>query len=84
MTFADLELHPALLAALPASLHTPTRIQQSAIPPGLAGQDVLALARTGSGKTLAFGLPLLQRVKPDEPRVQGLVLVPTRELAAQA
>lgn len=83
MTFNELALDPALLAALPADLHTPTRIQQLAIPAALAGQDLLALAQTGSGKTLAFGLPLLQRLDSTSDRVQGLVLVPTRELATQ-
>ncbi|MCH7373056.1 DEAD/DEAH box helicase [Aeromonas sp. MR16] len=83
MTFNELALAPALLAALPADLHTPTRIQQLAIPAALAGQDLLALAQTGSGKTLAFGLPLLQRLDSTSDRVQGLVLVPTRELATQ-
>ncbi|XLU06266.1 ATP-dependent RNA helicase RhlE [Aeromonas sp. DSM 116730] len=83
MTFNELHLDPALLAALPAELHTPTRIQQLAIPAALKGQDLLALAQTGSGKTLAFGLPLLQGLDSASDRVQGLVLVPTRELAAQ-
>ncbi|MGN4934931.1 DEAD/DEAH box helicase [Aeromonas rivipollensis] len=83
MTFNELHLDPALLAALPAELHTPTRIQQLAIPAALKGQDLLALAQTGSGKTLAFGLPLLQGLDATSDRVQGLVLVPTRELATQ-
>lgn len=83
MTFSELTLAPALLAALPATLQHPTRIQQLAIPAALAGQDLLALAQTGSGKTLAFGLPLLQRLDSASDRVQGLVLVPTRELALQ-
>ncbi|MGL6567541.1 DEAD/DEAH box helicase, partial [Aeromonas dhakensis] len=83
MTFDQLALVPALLAALPANLQHPTRVQQLAIPAALAGRDLLALARTGSGKTLAFGLPLLQRLDPALAEVQGLVLVPTRELAVQ-
>ncbi|AVP91899.1 DEAD/DEAH box helicase [Aeromonas rivipollensis] len=83
MTFNELHLDPALLAALPAELHTPTRIQQLAIPAALKGQNLLALAQTGSGKTLAFGLPLLQGLDSASDRVQGLVLVPTRELATQ-
>ena len=83
MTFSELDLNPALLAALPATLQTPTRVQQLAIPVVLAGRDLLALAQTGSGKTLAFGLPLLQRLDPASSLVQGLVLVPTRELATQ-
>lgn len=83
MTFDELSLAPALLAVLPAELHTPTRIQQLAVPAALTGRDLLALAQTGSGKTLAFGLPLLQRLDGASDRVQGLVLVPTRELATQ-
>ena len=83
MTFDQLALAPALLAALPTNLQHPTRVQQLAIPAVLAGRDLLALARTGSGKTLAFGLPLLQRLDPALAEVQGLVLVPTRELAVQ-
>ncbi|QFI56104.1 DEAD/DEAH box helicase [Aeromonas simiae] len=83
MTFEQLDLSPALLAALPTALQHPTQVQQLAIPAVLAGRDLLALARTGSGKTLAFGLPLLARLDPAQPSVQGVVLVPTRELAAQ-
>ncbi|MGL5325500.1 MAG: DEAD/DEAH box helicase, partial [Aeromonas sp.] len=83
MTFDELALAPALLAALPTDLKHPTRVQQLAIPAALAERDLLALARTGSGKTLAFGLPLLQRLDPAISKVQGVVLVPTRELAAQ-
>lgn len=83
MTFDQLALAPALLAALPTGLKQPTRVQQLAVPAILAGHDLLALARTGSGKTLAFGLPLLQQLDPSQPVVQGVVLVPTRELAAQ-
>ena len=63
---------------------TPTPVQIDAIPPALAGRDVLACAMTGSGKTAAFVLPILQRIV-DEPRgvTRALVLTPTRELAAQ-
>src|SRR5579864_572977 len=62
----------------------PTPIQLQAIPPGLAGRDVLACAMTGSGKTAAFLLPILQRLS-DKPAgtTRALVLTPTRELAAQ-
>jgi ATP-dependent RNA helicase RhlE len=87
MTFPSLGLSPALLAALQHLGHSsPTPIQQVAIGPALAGQDVLGSAQTGSGKTLAFALPLLQRLQANTSRVrpaQALVLVPTRELAAQ-
>src|SRR5215468_9457896 len=62
----------------------PTPVQQDAIPPALAGRDVLACAMTGSGKTAAFLLPIMQRFLPKRRRVtRALVLTPTRELAAQ-
>jgi len=64
-------------------IDTPTPIQECAIPPLLEGRDVVGQARTGSGKTLAFGIPLLEMIEPDNHWVQALVLVPTRELAAQ-
>ncbi|MBR9988579.1 MAG: DEAD/DEAH box helicase [Gemmatimonadetes bacterium] len=62
----------------------PTPVQADAIPPALAGRDVLACAMTGSGKTAAFLLPIMQRLK-DRPtgRTRALILSPTRELAAQ-
>jgi len=83
MTFTQLNLSPALLAALPTGLTKPTEIQCLAIPEALTGSDILALAQTGSGKTLAFGLPLLQSVDPKLGHIQALVIVPTRELAIQ-
>jgi superfamily II DNA/RNA helicase len=76
-----------LIRALAHCFATPTPIQAGAIPPILQGRDVLVSAPTGSGKTAAFGLPLLQhcqRYPLSRPRVlRGLILVPTRELAAQ-
>ena len=61
----------------------PTPIQAQAIPELLDGNDVVGVAQTGSGKTLAFGLPMVERIDPDEQEVQAIVLVPTRELAQQ-
>jgi ATP-dependent RNA helicase DeaD len=58
-------------------------IQAQAIIPLLEGKDVIGQARTGTGKTAAFGVPMVERLKPEIRRVQGLVLVPTRELAVQ-
>ena len=88
MSFASLNLIPALLKALEAAGHEqPTPIQASAIPAMLAGRDVMACAQTGTGKTAAFLLPTLQRLEAHRapagrgPRV--LVLTPTRELATQ-
>ncbi len=86
MSFASLGLTPALLRAVrEQGYHAPTAIQSAALPPILAGADVLALAQTGSGKTAAFVLPLLQRLvaSPPRPGPRALVLAPTRELAAQ-
>ncbi len=85
MPFSGLKLHPDLLKGIRELGFTrPTPIQQAAIPPALAGRDVLACAMTGSGKTAAFLLPILNRLI-DRPRgvTRALVITPTRELAAQ-
>jgi len=87
MSFSTLGLSPSLLQALEAAgFGAPLPIQSEAVPPALAGRDVVAVAQTGSGKTLAFALPILQRLS-EVPGARGpvraLVLVPTRELAAQ-
>ncbi|MCK5113151.1 MAG: DEAD/DEAH box helicase [Phycisphaerae bacterium] len=99
MQFEDLRLIKPLLQAIRAKGYdTPTPIQEKAIPPLLEGKDMFGCAQTGTGKTAAFALPVLQklygnvaeskanhkggRVKPFRP-IRGLVLTPTRELAAQ-
>jgi superfamily II DNA/RNA helicase len=86
--FALPGLSPPLLRAMrEAGYSAATAIQAAAIPPALAGRDVLGSAATGSGKTAAFILPILQwfdRAPPERPRaLRALILVPTRELAAQ-
>jgi ATP-dependent RNA helicase DeaD len=84
--FADLALRPELLRALEAlGYEEPTPIQREAIPPLLAGRDLLGQAATGTGKTAAFALPVLQRLDQDgRPAAPtALVLAPTRELAVQ-
>ncbi len=85
MSFSSFNLHPELLRAVDAMGFTaPTPIQRDAIPPGMAGRDVLACAVTGSGKTAAFLLPILHRLAGRRRGVtRVLVLTPTRELAAQ-
>jgi ATP-dependent RNA helicase RhlE len=88
MTFLSLGLNPdTVRGAQELGFTQPTAIQLQAIPAILNGSDVRALAHTGSGKTLAFALPILQRLQASQKltplRVQVLVLVPTRELAAQ-
>jgi ATP-dependent RNA helicase RhlE len=83
--FSGLKLHPDLLKGIKELGFTrPTPIQEASIPPALAGRDVLACAMTGSGKTAAFLLPILHKLI-SRPRgvTRGLVLTPTRELAAQ-
>jgi ATP-dependent RNA helicase RhlE len=80
-----LKLHPSLLKAIKElGFVKPTPIQTDAIPPAMAGKDLLACASTGSGKTAAFLLPIIQALI-EKPRrtTRGLVLTPTRELAAQ-
>ena len=83
--FTKFGLRPELMKAIEAlQFHEPTPVQYEAIPQVLQGRDVLVSAQTGTGKTLAFVLPMLQRMldKP-LPGVTALVLLPTRELAAQ-
>ena len=85
MPFAALKLHPSLLKAIRELGFTrPTPIQAEAIPPALAGRDILACAMTGSGKTAAFLLPILHKLIGERRgTTRALVLAPTRELAAQ-
>jgi len=84
-TFSDLGVSPELVTRLRAlGLTTPFPIQAATIPDALAGRDVCGRAPTGSGKTLAFGLTIASRCSGAAPRrPHALVLVPTRELAAQ-
>jgi ATP-dependent RNA helicase RhlE len=89
MSFSELGLTPSLCVPLARlGYEQPTPIQNRAIPVVLTGTDLFARAQTGTGKTAAFGLPMIQRIaarsdrgRPRHPR--GLILVPTRELAAQ-
>jgi len=85
MSFADLGVPSNLVQRLAnRGIHEAFPIQEVAIPDALAGRDVVGKAATGSGKTMAFGLPLLARITKARPRKPvGLILVPTRELAAQ-
>jgi len=85
LSFENFGFHPEIMAGVHASNYTdPTPIQTEAIPPVLAGRDVLALAQTGTGKTAAFALPILQRLRQGKGRrVRALILAPTRELAEQ-
>lgn len=93
MPFSSLGFSPALLPAFLRAIgdkgyRVPTAIQSQAIPAILLGRDVVGSAQTGSGKTAAFALPMLQQLAKNAPTgtprpTRGLILVPTRELAAQ-
>ena len=87
MQFKDLGLSAPILKALEEQgYEKPSPIQEKAIPPALAGRDVLGCAQTGTGKTCAFATPILQRLEavnsPKRP-IRALILTPTRELAIQ-
>ena len=87
MQFKDLGLNAPILKALEEQGYKkPSPIQEKAIPPALAGRDVLGCAQTGTGKTCAFAVPILQRLEaktgPKRP-IRALILTPTRELAIQ-
>ncbi len=84
MTFAELGISPEILEAIEVlGFETPSAIQEQAIPPALAGADVVGLSHTGSGKTLAFTIPALEKIDARLMQVQILCLAPTRELAVQ-
>ncbi len=82
--FTELGLSPDTLALIEElGFELPTPVQQQAIPPLLAGRDLIAQAPTGTGKTAAYGLPIAERLDEARLQAQALVLVPTRELAIQ-
>lgn len=85
VSFESLGLRPELLKAVDdLGFESPMPIQEKAIPVLLEGEkDFIGLAQTGTGKTAAFGLPLLNRINPENANVQGLILCPTRELCLQ-
>lgn len=87
ISFEQLKLIDPILRAIEAEgYESPSPIQQQAIPPVLAGRDLLGCAQTGTGKTAAFALPILQRLSAEQARSRDprvLVLAPTRELALQ-
>ena len=84
LSFRELGVSEPVVAVLAGnSIDRPFRIQELVLPDALAGLDVLARAPTGSGKTLAFALPIVERTMRSDACPTALVLVPTRELAAQ-
>jgi ATP-dependent RNA helicase RhlE len=81
--FHDLGITQSLLGAIDSLNYVePTPVQKQAIPFGIDGSDLIAIAQTGTGKTIAFGIPMIQRLAQN-PNGRGLVVVPTRELAHQ-
>jgi ATP-dependent RNA helicase RhlE len=83
-SFAELDLHPALLDAIrDAGYTSPTPIQREAIPLARKGRDLMGLAQTGTGKTVAFTMPILDRLIDGPRRTRALILTPTRELCVQ-
>jgi ATP-dependent RNA helicase DeaD len=82
--FTDLNLQPQLVQAVTElGFTSPTPIQTGVIPLMLDGRDIIGQAQTGTGKTAAFALPMIQTIQTGQKYIQGLVLVPTRELATQ-
>ena len=82
--FEDFYLSDEMLRALKdVGYVTPTPVQTSTIPLGMAGIDLIVQSQTGTGKTAAFGIPILEMVDPKPGRIDALVLAPTRELAKQ-
>lgn len=84
MRFSDLNLSSELLRAIDdMGFENPSEVQERTIPLILEGRDVLAQAQTGTGKTASFGIPMIEGIEENADDLQGLVLVPTRELARQ-
>ena len=84
MKFEELDIRPEIFRAVQdMGFEEATPIQAQAIPVVMTGVDMIGQAQTGTGKTAAFGIPLLQKVDPENRKVQALVLCPTRELAIQ-
>jgi ATP-dependent RNA helicase RhlE len=85
VNFTQFKLDPRLMAAVDRAGYTaPTPVQEAAIPPALAGHDMIGTAQTGTGKTAAFVLPILQKLlSGPRNRTRALIIAPTRELAEQ-
>lgn len=84
VNFEQLELcEPILRAVTEMGFEEASPIQAKAIPAQMEGLDIIGQAQTGTGKTAAFGIPLLQKIDPDNKKFQAIILCPTRELAIQ-
>lgn len=84
LRFEDMNISNEICrAVLDMGFEEATPIQSQAIPVILEGKDIIGQSQTGTGKTVAFGIPLLERINPEDRRLQALILCPTRELAIQ-
>ena len=84
LKFEDMNISNEIChAVLDMGFEEATPIQGQAIPIILEGRDIIGQSQTGTGKTAAFGIPLLERIQPNDRRLQALILCPTRELAIQ-
>lgn len=82
--FTELNLTPSIVRAVQdMGFEEATPIQEQAIPLAMEGKDLIGHAQTGTGKTAAFGIPMIEAIRPTSKGVQGLIVVPTRELATQ-
>ena len=85
MKYEDAKIDERILRAVKEmGFDRMTPIQEQAIPLFMTGQDIIGQAQTGTGKTAAFGIPILQKIDPDNRNLQAVILYPTRELAMQA
>ena len=85
MRYEDAKIDERILRAVKElGYEEMTPIQEQAIPLFMTGQDMIGQAQTGTGKTAAFGIPILQKIDPDNRNLQAVILCPTRELAMQA
>ena len=84
LRFEDLNLTTEILnATAKMGFIDPSPIQEKAIPTILQGADIIGQAQTGTGKTAAFAIPIIEKINPEDKKIQALVLCPTRELAIQ-
>lgn len=85
MRYEDAQIDGRILRAVKElGYEEMTPIQEQAIPLFMTGQDIIGQAQTGTGKTAAFGIPILQKIDPNNRNLQAVILCPTRELAMQA
>jgi ATP-dependent RNA helicase DeaD len=84
ITFKEMDINPNIKRAIEdLGYVSPTPIQERSIPIVLEGRDMIGQAQTGTGKTAAFSIPMVEKINPEDPNIQSLILCPTRELAIQ-